>query len=42
MGRKVSKTLSLSIETAERLEEEDNQSATVERALIELWGGDDE
>jgi hypothetical protein len=38
MGRKVPKTLSLDIEVAERLEEEDNQSEAVEAALREYWG----
>jgi hypothetical protein len=38
MGRKVPKTLSLDIEIAEKLEEEENQSDTVEAALREYWG----
>lgn len=37
MPRKVQKTLSLDLEVAERLEEEDNQSQTVEEALREFW-----
>ncbi len=40
MARKVQKTLSLSLETAERLEREDNQSATVEAALAAYWDGE--
>ncbi|MFP4627182.1 MAG: hypothetical protein ACLFNI_11395 [Natronomonas sp.] len=38
MVRKVQKTLSLPLSTVERLEEEDNQSETVERALEAYWG----
>ena len=37
MGRKVNKTLSLSLDVVEKLEEEDNQSETVEEALKEYW-----
>lgn len=37
MARKVQKTLSLDLNVAERLEEEDNQSKTVEEALNEYW-----
>lgn len=37
MGRKVQKTLNLTLETAERLEQEQNQSGTVEVALQEYW-----
>ena len=37
MGRKVQKTLSLDLEVVERLEEEDNQSRTVEKALEMYW-----
>jgi hypothetical protein len=40
MGRKVNKTLSLSLDVVEKLEEKDNQSETVEEALKEYWGGD--
>lgn len=39
MGRKVQKTINLPIETAERLEQEENQSETVENALTEYWSG---
>jgi hypothetical protein len=38
MGRKVNKTLSLSLDVVEKLEEKDNQSETVEEALKEYWG----
>jgi len=37
---KVNKTISLPIETAERLEEETNQSAVVRQALQDYWGGE--
>jgi len=37
MGRKVNKTLSLSLDIVEKLEEQDNQSETVEEALKEYW-----
>jgi len=37
MARKVQKTLSLDLDVAERLEEESNQSRTVEEALKEYW-----
>lgn len=37
MARKVQKTLSLGLDVVERLEEEDNQSQTVEEALKEYW-----
>lgn len=37
MARKVQKTLSLDLDVAERLEEEENQSKTVEEALKEYW-----
>jgi len=37
MARKVQKTLSLSVDVAERLEEESNQSQTVERLLKEEY-----
>jgi len=37
MTRKVRKTLSLPMGVVERLEEEDNQSHTVEEALKEYW-----
>jgi len=40
MGRKVNKTISLSLDVVEKLEEKDNQSETVEEALKEYWGGD--
>lgn len=34
---KVSKSITLPIPHAERLEQEDNQSATIEEALEEFW-----
>jgi len=37
MARKVQKTLSIDLDVAERLEEEENQSKTVEEALKEYW-----
>lgn len=37
MGRKVQKTLSLPLEVAERLEEEENQSQAVVDALEAYW-----
>ena len=37
MARKVNKTLSLPLEVVEQLEDENNQSATVERALRAYW-----
>jgi len=37
---KVNKTISLPIDTAERLEEADNQSAVVREALQDYWDGD--
>lgn len=37
MGRKVPKTLSLKLSIVERLEEEENQSETVEKALEAYW-----
>ena len=42
MARKVNKTLSLPISVVERLEEEDNQSQTVEEALKEYWSDYDD
>lgn len=38
MTSKLNKTLSLSLSVAKRLEEEENQSKTVEEALQEYWG----
>jgi len=40
MSRKVPKTLSMELEIVERLEQEGNQSATVEDALKAYWGWD--
>jgi len=40
MPRKVQKTFSIDLEVVERLEEEDNQSKTVEEALKEHWEDD--
>jgi len=37
MGRNTTKTFSIDVEVAERLEEEDNQSEVVEEALKEYW-----
>lgn len=37
MSRKVSKTLSIPLDVAKRLEEEDNQSQTVTVALQQYW-----
>jgi hypothetical protein len=37
---KVNKTISLPVDTAERLEQADNQSAVVREALEAYWGGD--
>ena len=42
MARKVQKTLSLDLDVVERLEEEDNQSKTVEEALKSYWNGGDD
>ena len=38
MVRKVDKHISLPLDVVERLEEHENQSATVEQALREYWG----
>jgi len=37
---KVNKTISLPVDTAERLEQADNQSAVVRQALQDYWDGD--
>jgi hypothetical protein len=37
---KVNKTISLPVDTAERLEQEANQSAVVRQALQDYWGED--
>jgi len=37
---KVNKTISLPVDTAERLEQADNQSAVVREALQDYWDGD--
>jgi len=37
---KVNKTISLPVDTAERLEQEANQSAVVRQALQDYWDGD--
>jgi len=42
MTRKVQKTLSLGLDIVERLEEEENQSKTVEEALKEYWEVEEE
>jgi len=39
---KASKTVNLPVDVAERLEQHDNQSVTVEYALKEYWGWADE
>jgi len=42
MARKVQKTFSLDLGVVERLEEEENQSKTVEKALKEYWRAEDD